>query len=354
MRYQPYVDLAALALVACTSAEVATAQHFDVQVQSVDGVLTTGAGNFDDGTFTLGLRVWTRYFPTGFAANNPGFNAIGTTTGTPPPGSDVLPGNADLMWDFLPMKVSDYTSNLLYWNGVGATPSFGPAPTTDYSLSLFGKNNDRAAADGTASLIPGQTIDTTAADGFIHVHRFFFLDNDHDDNNATVAANGVYLIAMRLRMAGLNRSDPFYIVWGTPGASGPSAATLASTATWVSDRADTLAPNYSADFDGDLDVDGADFLTWQRNVGAASGALQIQGDANNDHANNAADLAEWRTSFGGSLATFAGVPTVGAGMSVPEPAVAPALGIGLLWLFRLSSRRQPWTGPFRCGRHPAG
>jgi hypothetical protein len=107
----------------------------------------------------------------------------------------------------------------------------------------------------------------------------------------------------------------------------------------VSDRADALAPNFSADFDGDLDVDGADFLTWQQGVGIASGALQIQGDANNDHAINAADVTEWRTSFGKNVAMFAGVPSVGLGVSVPEPAVAPALGICLLWLIRLPSRR---------------
>jgi hypothetical protein len=338
MRFLQSVALAALASIACASANIASAQHFDVQVQSVSNKLTTGTGDFDDNSFTLGLRVWSRYFPTGFAANNPGFNAIGTTTGTPPPGSDALPGGADLVWDFLPMKVSGYASNLLYWNGVGSTPSFGPTPTADYSLSLFGKNNARATADGTSSLIAGQTIDATAADGFIHVHRFFFLDNDHDDNNATVAASGVYLIAMRLSMAGLNRSDPFYIVWGTPGASGPSAATLATASTWVSDRADLLSPNFSADFDGDLDVDGNDFLTWQRGAGIASNALQFQGDANNDHVIDAADLGAWRTSFGSNFATFAGVPTAGAGMSVPEPSVAPALGIGLLWLFRLSRR----------------
>jgi hypothetical protein len=339
MRFLQHVVLMALASIVCTWAEEVSAQHFDVQVQSVNNKLNTGAADFDDNTFTLGLRVWSRYFPTGFASNNPGFNAIGTTTGTPPPGSDALPGGVDLMWDFLPMKVGGYASNLLYWNGVGATPSFIATPTIDFSLSLFGKNNARAAADGSPSLIPGQTIDTTAADGFIHVHRFFFLDNDHDDNNATVAASGVYLIAMRLRMAGLNRSDPYYIVWGTPGASSPSAATLATASTWVSDRADLLSPNFSADFDGDLDVDGNDFLTWQRGAGIVNGALQIQGDANNDHAINAADLMEWRTSFGSSLATFAGVSSVGAGMSVPEPAVAPALGIGLLWLLRLSRRR---------------
>ena len=169
-------------------ASPAAAQHFDIQVQAVDGKLTTGAADFDDGSFTLGQRVWTRFMNSSYAVNNPGFNAAGTMTGTPPPGSAALPGAANLNWDFLPMKVGDVTSSLLYWDGVATTPdsvAFGPPPGVDYSLSLFGKNNVRAAADGTGSLVPGGAIDTTAADGFMHIHRFFFLDNDHDDNNAT-------------------------------------------------------------------------------------------------------------------------------------------------------------------------
>jgi hypothetical protein len=45
------------------------------------------------------------------------------------------------------------------------------------------------------------------------------------------------------------------------------------------------------------DVDGADFLTWQRNVGAAS-PTPMQGDANEDMMVDGADLATWRDNFG--------------------------------------------------------
>ncbi|MDZ4657727.1 MAG: PEP-CTERM sorting domain-containing protein [Bythopirellula sp.] len=70
------------------------------------------------------------------------------------------------------------------------------------------------------------------------------------------------------------------------------------------DRAE-LTP--SADFDRDGDVDGRDFLTWQRNVGAAN-PLQSQGDANFDGSVNGADLEVWQGAYGGALTAFTAVP----------------------------------------------
>jgi T5SS/PEP-CTERM-associated repeat protein len=75
-----------------------------------------------------------------------------------------------------------------------------------------------------------------------------------------------------------------------------------------------------ADFDGDGDVDGADFLTWQRGLGATGADLE-DGDANGDSNVNAADLAIWNTQFGP-----AAVP---AASNIPEPSAALLLGIGL-------------------------
>ncbi|MBA3483968.1 MAG: lamin tail domain-containing protein [Pirellulales bacterium] len=72
----------------------------------------------------------------------------------------------------------------------------------------------------------------------------------------------------------------------------------------------------SADFDGDGDVDGSDFLTWQRGLGVSSGATPDQGDANNDGGIDGADLQLWKDQF-----TQPAAPTA----SVPEPAVLPLL-----------------------------
>jgi hypothetical protein len=53
-----------------------------------------------------------------------------------------------------------------------------------------------------------------------------------------------------------------------------------------------------ADFDEDIDVDGTDFLTWQRGNGTTSSAGLSDGDANGDEAVNGIDLGIWKSEFG--------------------------------------------------------
>jgi hypothetical protein len=71
------------------------------------------------------------------------------------------------------------------------------------------------------------------------------------------------------------------------------------------------APGGAADFDGDSDTDGADFLTWQRGLGTMDNAIKATGDANGDMDVNGADLEVWRGDFGS---------TTGAATAVPEAA----------------------------------
>ncbi len=52
-----------------------------------------------------------------------------------------------------------------------------------------------------------------------------------------------------------------------------------------------------ADFDLDGDVDGRDFLAWQRGAGSAN-PTKASGDANNDDVVNSADLAIWQAEYG--------------------------------------------------------
>ena len=76
----------------------------------------------------------------------------------------------------------------------------------------------------------------------------------------------------------------------------------------------------SADFDLDLDVDGADYLTWQRGFGQA-GALS-DGDADGSSFVDAADLEIWEQQFGA-------VTPLASVASVPEPTSAAIL-LGLV------------------------
>ncbi|TWU21399.1 hypothetical protein [Bythopirellula polymerisocia] len=63
-----------------------------------------------------------------------------------------------------------------------------------------------------------------------------------------------------------------------------------------------LVQPQNADFDTDGDVDGRDFLQWQRGFGAVSGANVSDGDANNDAAVNGLDLILWQEAYGSQSA----------------------------------------------------
>ena len=91
----------------------------------------------------------------------------------------------------------------------------------------------------------------------------------------------------------------------------------------------------AGDFDGDRDVDGADFLNWQSNAGTVGSALAGQGDANLDGNVDEADLLLWQAGYSAS----SGSAPIHA---VPEPALAGFLiGVGLpLVLKRTFWRRQ--------------
>ena len=82
----------------------------------------------------------------------------------------------------------------------------------------------------------------------------------------------------------------------------------------------------SADFDGDQDVDGADFLAWQLGFGTqAPNATPADGDADNDQDVDAADLGIWQGQFG-SIATPLAASSTGstqASAFVAEQALSP-------------------------------
>jgi hypothetical protein len=69
----------------------------------------------------------------------------------------------------------------------------------------------------------------------------------------------------------------------------------------------------TGDFDSDGDVDGTDFLAWQRGLGITSGASRTQGDSNDDGDVDRFDLAVWTTQVGS--AGLAASSSIG----VPEP-----------------------------------
>lgn len=79
-------------------------------------------------------------------------------------------------------------------------------------------------------------------------------------------------------------------------------------------------PTAEADFDGDGDVDGSDFLAWQRGFGTLA-PIKSDGDANLDGSVNGTDLSMWQASYGDAPLSFAA--STGGG-SVGQTAAASA------------------------------
>jgi len=94
----------------------------------------------------------------------------------------------------------------------------------------------------------------------------------------------------------------------------------------------------SGDFDADGDVDGADFLTWQRGFGTPSGATAGNGDADADGDVDADDLLVWEQQLGD-------IASLSSSQAVPEPSslylvVTLSVLVGRPVLFLVGARQQ--------------
>ena len=299
--------------------------------------------NFDTNSRTAGRRVFSYEFDGDFAVNNPGYNSLAAGSPSLPAGTQALPGNAALAWDFLPMTIAPRTANLFYWNGLesdgspGIMPSdvqFGALPGTSYTLSLFDQSGAGIAVDGSNNFVPGGTIDNTAADGSLHRHRYYFLQ-DNDGNNATLPADGIYLFAMQFRMPGLQNSLPIFMVFGTPGSS--VAALDTAAVPWVEEQL-----NLPGDFNQDGAVDAADYIVWRNTLNQTGAGLPADGD--NSGIVDQADYNLWRQHFGqtsqlivstgSALGATAGSPS----SAIPEPSICQLFLIATLTLALFTSR----------------
>jgi hypothetical protein len=195
----------------------APAQHFDIlAARDANNRIVTGSADFDGGVFTVGPRVFAADFNT-LVTDEPGYNAASNPTG-----GFALPGNTPLSFDFKAMTIGAATSNLMYWDGVGAV-NFAPV-SVGQTLSLIKTVDGGASAtvSGTAFDVAGYEIQTSSASGVIHRHLDFQL-------GGTATPNGIYLVAQQFRMTGLQNSDSFYIVFN----SGMAEAIHDNAVDWV-------------------------------------------------------------------------------------------------------------------------
>ena len=322
---------------------ISRAQHIDVLVEQQNGRLVTGSANFDTNSRTAGRRVFSYEFDGDFAVNNPGYNSLAAGSPSLPAGTQALPGNTALAWAFLPMTIAPHAANLFYWNGLesdgspGIMPSdvqFGALPGPSYTLSLFDQSGVGIAVDGSNNFVPGGAIGSTTADGSLHLHRYYFLQ-DNDGNGATLPADGIYLFAMQFRMPGLQNSLPIFMVFGTPGSS--VAALDTAAVPWVEQQL-----NLPGDFNQNGAVDAADYIVWRNTFNQTGAGLPADGD--NSGTVDQLDYNLWRANVGGQsqltvTATGTGATAGSPSSAIPEPGVGQLLLAAALTLALLSKSR---------------
>ncbi len=120
---------------------------------------------------------------------------------------------------------------------------------------------------------------------------------------------------------------------------GPGEYTLSVSSNMTHDfglawRTSTLFDIASADFDEDGDVDGRDFLAWQRGYGKLLGATHAEGDADGDGDVDSDDIMIFHAQFNPPIALTSALIH-----AVPEPS-SIALATGGILFYLLKRRRR--------------
>jgi len=294
-------------------------------------LLTIGAFNSDTATF-----------------NNTPFNAanvISTTTG-PNFGSGYAAG-ATLGWSQATSGAFvDAVKNALGGSlHLGARAATNPGTRSFYFIDQAETTNAGAAPSlaitysiPTNNPIGSATVEadfTLASGSTLEVDLLSATLYDQLDVNGAASLSGVLSVdALDLDQLAIN--DTFTILTADSivnnltlgGPDGNLFNLSASTPTsLVLTYAGAVVAN--ADFDNDGDVDGRDFLRWQRGFGLTGQTNNSNGDANGDSFVNSLDLAVWQTKYG--LAP----PLTATSTAVPEPTAAALVVLALLAASRL-------------------
>lgn len=200
------------------------------------------------------------------------------------------------------------------WYSAGVRDLYGPQLTAFYDVAGQGHSlNPQFPVDWRPTSLVAVTIGGTP-----------------DMWSVEVTAAGRYRIVARL---GSNANSAWSEIAAVELIAGMHQFSLLG-AREVEFLVDRRSPSsFLADFNGDLLVDGADFMLWQRGF-AAPVAIPSSGDANRDGNIDAKDLMTWKFNHG----TFLAAPSF-AGHSVPEPA-AWLLETAAAFLIAIGRRRR--------------
>jgi hypothetical protein len=259
---------------------------------------TAEPGNFDHLLYEGFWHMWYQPYQASFY-NNGGFAHLTQTVTATPGFAYTMTG-----WSLFEAHYAGGVDNLNDPNNATSLTDGPPSPTDSYFALEF--------LDSGQTVLPGSVEIELRADGQMNDLTW----RQHTLN--AIAPNSTASVRVRASMTGgiwNQGADPqsFFV----------DAFTLTAT-----------TPTLTADFDGDDDVDGNDYLRWQRGLGIATGATKGQGDADGNGAVNGLDFVEWKAQYG--------LPAVAAAGAVPEPTTArlAASALALLDAICRNARRR--------------
>lgn len=282
-RFQPI--LAAAMLFGLLAADSADAQHDgDISFQQVSDTIVLPEG-----------RLYTSVWLAGGFPPTPG----------PPPVESEEPGfeAADGALPALTAVMLRIVQPLHYWSNGGVTR---PAPfATVVQVESKGGETieiDRSGIPHNDSLVLGASDE----DGGFHQHARWKLPE-------TTAPPGAYGLVMQLSLSSELESAPFLVVFGQQISLGEleTAAAEIWATSGIADGA------LAADFNLDQQVEAADLAAWRVGFGAQAYALLGDGDADRDADVDGADFLAWQRE----------VTTAPPTLAIPEP-TGP---FGLCW-----------------------
>lgn len=185
---------------------LAALAHSDALLVNVGGQVVVGTAEDIDGpeeAFALNAGLFESILRTGFApptpadyeGNEPGFFGLHAVSGADDLaalGATALPGNAAVSGSLTTFEVNGSLDSLFYWNGVGAI-DFQP-------ISI--------AQPGVAFAFQPAAFGVTGPNGDVDDHPIYQIND-----TAGTPANGVYLIAPQIGVAGLTASKPFHMAF---------------------------------------------------------------------------------------------------------------------------------------------
>ena len=225
--------------------------------------------------------------------------------------SGSLTFNTDGSFDYTPASNFNGSDSFSYTvTDLDASES----DTRTVSLTVNDINDAPVAADDSASTAEDTAVTIDLTDNDTDV------DGTIDDAtlvivqpaNGSVTDNGDGTVSYTPAL-NFHGSDTFSYTVKDDDTAISNSATVTVTISEVDD--------FTADFDSDADIDGTDFLTWQRGFGTSSTATKEDGDADGDGTVDEVDLGVWELQFG----TDPNAPPALASLSAPS--FVPSLAV---------------------------